>query len=161
MNHNAESIKDLLGLHVDLSQELIRAIIDFTLVFSLTEQKLMDGEGAIGRTDKYAKDLVDNYGMNADNEFNYFHRRYILDEDAKHHLDSLCPDRPRDREKVHAALVKIEPSNFDKVNAVLKVCLRLRHNLFHGNKWQYNLRGQEHNLNTVTHLFSRYLNRLG
>jgi len=155
---NIENVPELLGIDGHLGEEILQALFEFTLVFSLTEHRLMNRKGSIHRTHIYAKDLVENHGMRADNEFHYFHHRYILGDDAARKLDILCNEIKPDREAVYAALVKPDPSDFDKVNAVLKVCLRLRHNLFHGNKWQYNLRDQEHNLDTATRFFSRYLN---
>lgn len=148
-----------MGIDVDLSPKLIQSVVNFTLVFSLAEQKLMDGAGSISRTHKYAETLIDRHGMDVDGGFIYFYKRYITAENADHRLDSLCPNKPKDRQKVYDALVKDNPSSKDKAEAVLNVCLRLRHNLFHGNKWQYQLEGQEGNLDTVTALLSDYLNK--
>ena len=159
MINNPEFIRKLLGIDVDLSPKLIQSIVNFTLVFSLAEQKLMGGYGSIGRTHQYAETLIDEHGMDVNVGFVYFHKRYITSHDADYRLDSLCPDKPKDRKKVYGALVKDNPSSKDKAEAVLNVCLRLRHNLFHGNKWQYQLEGQEGNLDTVTALLSDYLNK--
>lgn len=159
MIYHPEHFQKLLSIDVDLSPQLIQSIIEFTLVFSLVEQKLMEGMGSILRTGDYATTLAEQYGMTAEYEFDYFHRRYITEPNAEHHLNSLCPQKPRDKRRVYDALIKDAPSNHDKVEAVLNVCIRLRHNLFHGNKWQYEIRGQEKNLGTVTRFLSGYLNR--
>lgn len=159
MIYHLEDIRDLLGTDVDLSPDLIRAIINFTLVFSLAEQKLMDGRGSIMRTEKYAEIITDQYGMTLESEFDYFRHRYIGSQNAKSYLDALCHKKPNDREKVFTSLTKDNPSERDKAEAVLNVCIRLRHNLFHGNKWHYEIRGQEENLETVTRMLSEYLNR--
>lgn len=151
--------RKLLGIDAHIDQELVQEIIDFTLVFSLAEQKLMGGNGSIRDTHTYAATLSQQYGMNADVQFEYFHHRYITKQNADEYLDNLCPKKPRDRETVRIALMKANPSNAEKIEAVLNVCIRLRHNLFHGNKWAYEFRGQEKNLRAVTSLLSEYLNR--
>ncbi|KFB89008.1 hypothetical protein CR62_24100 [Serratia grimesii] len=149
----------MLGINVDLAPQLIQSITEFTLVFSLVEQKLMEGMGSILHTNNYANTLSEKYGMTADYEFDYFRCRYITGPNAEDYLNSLCPKKLRDKKIVYDALINDSPTNQDKIEAVLNVCIRLRHNLFHGNKWQFDIRGQEKNLGTVTRLLSEYLNR--
>ena len=152
--------RELLGINVDIEPRLKDSITNFTLVFSRAEQVLMEGNGSIRKTHEYAEELADKLGMDAGIAFDYFRNRYITSIDGESRLDALCPDKPRDRQKVFDAFVKVDPSSKDKMEAVLNVCLRLRHNLFHGNKWQYGLAGQEENLEHATLLLSRCLNRI-
>lgn len=160
MIYHPDYFRKLLGIDANLDQELVQGIIDFTLVFSLAEQKLMDGNGSIRDTHTYAATLSQLYGMSADAQFEYFHHRYTTEKNAEERLDRLCPKKPQDKERVRIALTKVNPSNAEKIEAVLNVCIRLRHNLFHGNKWAYEIRGQEINLRAVTTFLSEYLNKL-
>ncbi|KEY58484.1 hypothetical protein [Serratia sp. DD3] len=153
---NIEHIPELLGINGDIGEKVLQALFEFTLVFSLAEQRLMDGYAKGANSEKYASILVDDNDINAEQQFEYFKERYISAGDATNRLESLCP-HAREKTEIYNALNKQEPSRVEMANAVMKIAIRLRHNLFHGRKWEYMLREQEDNLNMVTKLLSQYL----
>ncbi|HHQ6593905.1 TPA: hypothetical protein ACSTLU_000109 [Serratia fonticola] len=158
MQIKTEHVPELLGITAKLDREILQALFEFTLVFSLAEQRLMGGYARGRYSGDYADTLVNEYGINATEQFTYFRRRYIEAEDGAQRLDALCPEHQNDLQGIYNGLTKQDPSGVEMADAVMKVAIRLRHNLFHGRKWEYMLKDQESNLNNVTQLLSQYLN---
>jgi hypothetical protein len=133
---------------VDLSAAEKDAVLDFSMLWSLFEARALNNHGSAD-TISAAAERWDRAGALEENPFvdglRYFQTRYYQDGAQTRHYAYLRFGR-RDRENlVSAVLSGGEHSNVEKVIATLIVIYRFRNNLFHGEKWAYELRDQERN----------------
>ncbi|HAV1801145.1 TPA: hypothetical protein JG906_001450 [Enterobacter hormaechei subsp. steigerwaltii] len=133
----------------------------FMIYFSLSESKISEIAAGFGRTDDLARKLITHNGFNQDvidDCYAYFIGRYRDQPNSENRFNRLAPARhvfgPQ-RQRFVELLHKQEPSLEERISFVFKVVFRLRHNLFHGEKWSYNLQGQDANFShAVTVLLS-------
>jgi hypothetical protein len=71
----------------------------------------------------------------------YFRYRYVENGEFTQHYPSLRVS-PTDKPIVESVLKSEAMGDGDTVAALLLIVHRLRNNLFHGNKWEYELLGQ-------------------
>jgi hypothetical protein len=148
----------------NLSEDERSAIVDFSLLWSLFEARILDAAGSASRICA-AVDSWQNAGtLQADaydQELAYFRQRYFANNDFTYHFHNLHL-RPNDREALVRAV--IDGSNNDpqdRVAAILIIILRYRNNLFHGVKWQYKLAGQLNNFEKANSALMRALEQHG
>jgi hypothetical protein len=134
----------------DLTHEERNAIVDFSLLWSLFEARILNNHGSA----KAIRDTVHRWHETGtleasayDKQLAYFRQRYFEGSFTYHfeHLHLRSGDQK--------ALVQsvIDGSNNDAVAVaatVLIIVFRYRNNLFHGIKWSYELAGQ---LDNFTH----------
>lgn len=132
-------------------QNMYDNLCRFMIYFSLAESKLAHmGEG-IGGTDKLAKVLKAYNGIDNDvinDSYAFFVRRYRDTPGSEARFRKLAPSDyvgVRQMRKFEDLLQLQAPTMEEKVSFVFKVIFRLRHNLFHGEKWSYKLEGQNEN----------------
>lgn len=123
----------------------------FMIYFSLAESKLTSMAAGLGGTDALAQELVVHNGMDSqaiDDCYRYFIRRYRDSPDSDYRFNKLAPPeyvKNAIRGRFVTLLQIQSPTIEDKISFVFKVIFRLRHNLFHGEKWSYNLEDREAN----------------
>lgn len=147
-----------------LSGEERAAIIDFSLLWSLFEARILDTHGSAQRICDAIQCWEDQRNLNAgeyDDEFAYFQNRYFSEGQFTDHFAHLnlrqndCPDL------VEGVLQGVRDSPVERVSAVFIIIWRYRNNLFHGPKWQYHLQGQEENFRNANSVLMKALERHG
>jgi hypothetical protein len=129
----------------NLSDAELRAISDFSLLWTLFESRLLDSKGS-PRAICAAVDAWQKAGTlgaaSVDEQLAYFRQRYFANGMFTDHFDHLHL-RKNDRKLLVRAVVDGSDNDArDRVVAVLIIIFRFRNNLFHGVKWQYKLAGQ-------------------
>lgn len=123
----------------------------FMIYFSLAESKLPHMADGIGGTDNLATVLNAHDGIDKDvinDSYAFFVRRYRDSSDSEERFGKLAPIKyvgSRQMPRFLDLLQLRTPTIEEKVSFVFKVIFRLRHNLFHGEKWSYKLDGQNDN----------------
>jgi len=142
-----------------LSVEERDAIDDFSFLWSLFEGKVMNGRCDVPRIRSYVESLEHENCLNAldsDQYIGYLRNRYYRDGNETHYFQGLHLERSGNPEEVPEALSNLEATKSLKVSGCLIIIFRLRNNLFHGEKWQYDLEGQLENF-TQANLFLKSL----
>jgi len=132
----------------NLTEEGRDAIDDFSFLWSLFEGKVMDGRCDVPRLRRYAQRLEQKDRLNeiaCEQYMDYLRNRYYRDGHVTHYFHGLHLERSGNPEEVIDALSNLEASNPLKIVACLIIIFRIRNNLFHGEKWRYDLEGQLYN----------------
>lgn len=148
----------------ELSQDEQNAIADFSLLWSLFENRILNTEGNVANICAavegwHAAKTLDTAAFAA--ELAYFRDRYYAKGTFTDHFDSLNFRKP-DREPLVSAV--IDGSDNDPCNAmatILIIVFRYRNNLFHGEKWRYKLKGQLGNFTTANNVLTKVLDHHG
>jgi hypothetical protein len=140
------------------------AIFNFTFLWSLFEGQVM---GKFARADLICA-KVDEWRdagtLEADQyapELAYFRQRYFDNGAFTHHFPHLHL-RPADQPAVVQSV--LDGSNNDSRDQLLTVVMivwRFRNNLFHGEKWAYQLQGQLANFTHANSVLMRLLEKHG
>lgn len=134
---SAEELQRVLNLTEPPSEELMDVYLQFSMIFPRVEQRFFGGFAKCDESLVYAKTLVDA-GVEIPNElFKEFKQRYIFNQDAQQRLAALTFGRVRDRQGIIDGLQNDEANDMDIMSTVVKVVIRIRNNLFHGNKDAY------------------------
>jgi len=140
----------IFGQPVSLSPALLDSVLRFTLAFSYAEHKIMGGWASTRHARNYAQTLLSEKDFKLDFFENYFLNRYTKENGFEHKLRFLCNGDDQSYDQINAAFTSIGIPKIDRLEALFRVCIRLRNNLFHGQKWSYMLRDQESNLDMAT-----------
>ena len=138
------------------------AIKTFALLWSLFEAKVM-GTEASARKIALAVDQWDAAGALAaelyDGEVAYFRDRYFQDGEFTSRFDKLQIRKWDMPDLIKVGITSEADAPRDRVLTVLLVIWRFRNNLFHGEKWAYDLQGQLDNFNHANAVLMRVLER--
>lgn len=124
------------------------AIANFTFLWSLFEARALDRGASAQRILAFTHELSARNTLKPerfDDQLRYFRERYFpKGQESRHfpHLHLRGNDSPA---LVQAVLMGKNNDPADRVAGVLIVIYRLRNNLFHGEKWGYELQGQLQN----------------
>jgi hypothetical protein len=147
-----------------LSEDEQNAIIDFSLLWSLFESRVLNTEGNV----KKICDAIDAWhnagALNAasfDDELVYFRNRYYGDGNFTRHFDHLHFRNPDREALVRAVMEGSDNDPRNRVAAVLIIVFRYRNNLFHGVKWQYKLEDQLGNFTAANAVLMSMLEQHG
>lgn len=123
------------------------AIIDFSLIWSFFEGACLENHASMGQIRKYVGNLTnDIISMFDDGEIvEYFRERYTVGTAFTHHYEYLYLEKSGNPPEVTDMLLRPDASKSVELIGCLGVIFRYRNNLFHGEKWRYGLRGQQHN----------------
>lgn len=133
-----------------LSPEEREAIMHFSFLWSLFEFEALNRRGGVSALVVVARQWADTdlfTEKSFEPQLAYFRNRYFRDGEFTyhfHHLKLRNGDQPGLVRKVlrnHAA------ERFEIAAALLIIAYRFRNNLFHGEKWAYQLKGQLENFN--------------
>ena len=96
-----------------------------------------------------------------DGELAYFRQRYFANGEFTHHFDHLHL-RPADQPDILQSVLDGRNNDArDRLLTVLIIVWRFRNNLFHGEKWAYQLQGQLPNFTHANAVLMRLLERHG
>ncbi|HRF08962.1 MAG TPA: hypothetical protein PL193_10005 [Xanthobacteraceae bacterium] len=145
-----------------LRNEEIEAISDFTLLWSLYEQAILNLDGNPTSIYNAAIEIMDNEDLlpaEFERAIEYFQDRYIANGTFNAHFESLN-FRTRDRRQlVEAVLIGEAESAGRRLAALLLIVYRLRNNLFHGQKWETGFRDQYSNFQTANSVLKSCIDR--
>ena len=126
------------------------AITNFLFLWRLFEAKVLkrraDSRFIVNTTERWARNgLLTKKSF--ESQIEYFRRRYYVDGKFTYDFEQLHLLRSGPPELVKEVL-RNEDANAERVaTAILTIIFRIRNNLFHGEKWFYELRGQLDNFN--------------
>ncbi|MGP5451227.1 hypothetical protein ACTXOX_26175 [Pseudomonas helleri] len=137
----------------NLDESERNAIADFSMVWSLFEGTALGGFCNIPEIRKLAEKLaaqnkIEHCNMNA--YLPYLKQRYFVNGELTHHFEHLHIERSGNPAEIVEALCNEGASEKTKLIGCLGIIFRLRNNLFHGDKWQYQLRDQKPNFINAT-----------
>ncbi|MCZ7938531.1 hypothetical protein D3C80_164420 [compost metagenome] len=147
-----------------LPEEDRAAIVTFTFLWSLFESQIM---GNFARADLICT-KADEWSkagtLDADQhtaELAYFRQRYFANGTFTHHFPHLNL-RPTDQPAiVKSVLDGTNNDPRDRLLTLLMIVWRFRNNLFHGEKWAYQLQDQLSNFTHANSVLMRLLERHG
>lgn len=132
----------------DLSEEERGLLMHFSLLWSLFEGEVLNGNASVNTIEQ----AVGNWNradiLTAETfaaEVAYFRMRYYADGDFTYRFHHLHLERSGNPQVVRDVLSGQDTAPESVTAALLIVVFRYRNNLFHGEKWAYQLREQEQN----------------
>lgn len=121
------------------------AIYDFSLLWSLFEGSALNCQCNVLGIRRFAENSDNRIRLN-DIDLNpyvsYLRQRYYVDDSPTEYFSHLNIKRSGSPEEVIEMLSNINCTNKVQLIGCLVVIFRLRNNLFHGEKWKYQLHGQ-------------------
>lgn len=147
-----------------LSKKEQKAVTDFSLLWSLFENRCLNSNGSASAIcDAVAAwdDARSLLPAMVDAELAYFQARYYLNGEFTYHFPDLN-FRQNDRQAmVRGVLDGSDADPTHRVATALIIIYRYRNNLFHGPKWDYGLAGQYDNFSNANSLLMKTLDRHG
>ena len=140
------------------------AIFNFTFLWSLFEAQVMGNfaraDRILAKVDEWREaDMLD--ADQYDGELAYFRQRYFANGEFTHHFDHLHL-RPADQPDILQSVLDGRNNDArDRLLTMLIIVWRFRNNLFHGEKWAYQLQGQLPNFTHANAVLMRLLERHG
>ena len=121
------------------------AIYDFSFLWSLFEGSVLNCQCNVPNIRRFAEQTESKIRLN-DVDFapfvSYLQNRYYLNGNPTEHYRHLHVERSGSPEEVVEMLSNENCTEKVKLIGCLVVVFRLRNNLFHGEKWKYQLQGQ-------------------
>lgn len=120
------------------------AILHFALLWSLFEAQVLDKDGNVPRIAAACNKWAERGLLKADTfgaELAYFRNRYFANGDVTYHFHHLNLTQAQEQQ----VLGVLRGTTADPVQiavGVLTIVYRFRNNLFHGEKWGYQLQEQ-------------------
>jgi hypothetical protein len=151
------------GFH-NLSHEEVDAITDFSLLWSLFESRVLN-RNANARA---LCSVVEAWRVSGtlvldlfDEELAYFCQRYYSGNGFSPYFSGLRLQRLDREPMVRRVLNGTENDASQRLAVALIIVYRYRNNLFHGEKWEYELADQFGNFTTANTLLMKALERYG
>ena len=132
----------------DLPQEDRQAIYDFALLWSLFEGRALQSEASVRMVLSVVHERASQGRVNLGSfgpSLKYMRERYLQNGEPTADYRELRLRKNDNPFLVEAVLSGKNENPADVVAAVLIVVYRLRNNLFHGMKWEHDLRGERPN----------------
>jgi hypothetical protein len=123
------------------------------MIWSLFEGTKLGGYCNIAEIRKFAASLEDQGTIGrckTSKYLPYLKERYFIGGELTPHFQNLHIERSGNPEEIAEALSNEDASKKTKLIGCLGIIFRLRNNLFHGEKWQYQLRDQKSNFEHAT-----------
>jgi hypothetical protein len=120
------------------------AILHFALLWSLFEAQVLDKDGSVPRIAATCNKWNERGLLKADTfgaELAYFRNRYIANGNVNYRFHYLNLTEKQD-EQVRRVLAGATDNVVELALGVLTIVYRFRNNLFHGEKWEYQLQEQ-------------------
>lgn len=137
------------GFH-ELSPEERKAIMHFSFLWSLFESEALNRHGGVNALVTVARRWADT-DLFTEKSFEpqlvYFRNRYFRDGAFTRHFDHLNLQNGDQPDLVRKVIANEAAERFEIAAALLIIVFRFRNNLFHGEKWAYQLQGQLENFN--------------
>lgn len=133
-------------------------LMDFALLWSLFEGEVLNSAASVN-TIEQAVQRWNQAGFLLPQTFaaaaGYFRERYYADGAFTYRFDHLHLDRSRNPQVVRDVLSGQDNAPTAIALAVLIIVFRYRNNLFHGEKWAYQLQEQEQNFSHANEVLMR------
>jgi hypothetical protein len=137
------------------------AIQDFSMLWSFFEGTKLDGKANITAIRKYIKSIksIDSlYRLNVADYLEYLRNRYFANGSFTGFYSDLHLEKTKGAaEIVDRMLQSNSISKADELIGCLTIIYRLRNNLFHGDKWHYQLQGQYDNFMRANELLMAFM----
>jgi hypothetical protein len=133
-----------------LSLEAREAIMHFSFLWSLFESEALNRHGNANALVAIAHRWADAGLLNADSfepQLAYFGNRYYRDGEFTDHFRHLNLPEGNYYDLVSRVLMNEAAERSEIAAAMLIIVYRFRNNLFHGEKWLYQIHGQLENFN--------------
>ncbi len=142
-----------------LSLEAREAIMHFSFLWSLFEFEALNKNGNVPAIDRVVRQWRDAGLFTDDDPFAqqlaYFRDRFYLDGVFTSHFLKLHFRKRDKRDLVEKVLRNETTDRAEIVEALLMIVYRFRNNLFHGEKWAYQLQGQIQNFDHANDVLMR------
>jgi predicted NAD/FAD-binding protein len=149
----------------NLTTEEREAIVDFSLLWSLFEARVLDNAANAGRILGAVAGWNEAGTLQAEayaGQLAYFRQRYFANAEFTHRFHALNLRPNRDKiPLVRSVISGVTNDCSSEVATVLIIILRYRNNLFHGMKWQYELAGQLDNFTNANNALMTALEQHG
>jgi len=135
-------------------------ILDFSLLWSFFEGTTLKGHANLESIREYVHGLDDNGRLeriNFSEYLAYVRDRYFRDSEYSEHFQYLYVEMSGDPKEIHQMLKNQTNSKRVLLIGCLAIIFRLRNNLFHGEKWKYQLQGQQSNFNHASLLLIKLM----
>lgn len=133
-------------------------LMDFALLWSLFEGEVLNTVASVN-TIKQAVQRWNQAGLLSPQTFataaGYFRERYYADGAFTHRFDHLHLERSGNPQVVRKVLSGQDSAPDSIASALLIIAYRYRNNLFHGEKWAYQLQEQEQNFTHANEMLMR------
>lgn len=136
------------GGYANLCAEELRAIHDFSLLWSLFEARVLDNNANIPRIRERVAEAA-NIGAGIEvaafqESLAYFTARYYANGEFNYRFEQLRFQNGQNggRPEAEAVLNGTQTTAPEILTALLAIIYRLRNNLFHGEKWTYYFKDQ-------------------
>lgn len=142
------------GLH----NEERTLLMHFTFLWSLFEGEVLNSAASVN-TIKQAVQRWNQAGLLSPQTFaaavGYFRERYYADGTFTYRFYHLHLERSGNPQIVRNVLSGQDSAPDSVISALLIIVYRYRNNLFHGEKWTYQLQEQEHNFSRANEVLMR------
>lgn len=129
----------------DLAANEREAIIEFTLVWSFFEAEMLNNSATTRSITELTQNLIDEHPIDIrlfQRQLDYFKDRYLIDGQQTVHFDNLRLPENDLKDMVISVLKEENTELRDILATALIIIFRFRNNLFHGHKWDYDIRKQ-------------------
>lgn len=157
LNAHAPGFRDLPGADR-------QAIFEFSFLWSLFEAQIMDNYARADLIRQRVGSWATEGTLEADRydaELFYFRNRYFNNGALTYHFPHLNLRAADSLETVKAVIEGTSNAPHDRILCLLMIVWRLRNNLFHGEKWAYQLRDQLENFIHANSVLMRVLEHHG
>lgn len=137
----------------ELSEREKMAIMDFALLWSFFESRCLNNNANIQHIRDYVEQLP-QAAVNArevEQISAYFRARYTENGEYTHRYHHLHLERSRNPQEVASMLLGVGSCR-EVLVGCLVILYRYRNNLFHGEKWENEIQGQQENFERSTSL---------
>lgn len=139
----------------DLTAQEREVIMHFSLLWSLFECEVLNGSASVQAIEQVVRRWDESGQLMAETfhgAFHYFQERYVQNGKVTERFSNLRLRGNDNPTLVQDGLLGTSATPREIACVVLIIVFRFRNNLFHGEKWTYELRGQSENFshsNTV------------
>lgn len=135
----------------ELDEDKLKSVFYFSLIWNVYEKELCDKEGKIRQhAEEHSKTFAEKIDPNLlAGVFGYFKNRYVSNGLPTEHFNTFEFQIEQVKTEVYGYLSSANPSNKDKLKALLCIAFRLRNNLFHGIKDVEKLYEQNENFRQI------------
>ncbi len=143
-----------------LSEREKTAIMDFALLWSFFESRCLSNNASIHKIRDYVQQLPEP-AVNAveiERITAYFRARYMENGEYTQRYQYLRLERSRNPQEVSKMLLG-EAGGREALTGCLVILYRYRNNLFHGEKWENEVQGQQENFGRATLLLRQLMDQ--
>lgn len=156
-----EWLSNRVPTFTNLSKAEQDSIYDFTLIWSLFEGEILEGFCNMTKIRAYATKLEDENKLSniqTTQYLSYLRDRYLDDNTLNDKFAKLNYQKSGSPIEITDALRDGSVTNKIKLIGCLGIVFRLRNNLFHGEKWQYELVEQKSNFDNANNFLKSLMN---